>query len=94
MKYITAPILWLFFVIAQNIALVAGLIGLLLGNFEYTSHIVRAQDRATAALLGWDGNSTVSKECGKSECRFCKILCSILNVVLEKDHCKKEASDE
>jgi len=89
-KYITALVIWLLFVLAQVAGFALGLGALLLGKTTYAGRVARAQDRATAAVLGWDGNSTVSKECGRSECRFCKILCAILNVVLEPGHCKKE----
>lgn len=48
-------------------------------------------DALLAAMLGWDGRSTVSKECGRSDCRFCRWLCRALHWLLEREHCAREA---
>jgi hypothetical protein len=53
-------------------------------------------DMSAAAILGWSGRATVSKECGRElieqrACRFCRVVCAILDKVLERDHCRKEA---
>jgi len=91
MRYLTVAVLYLIFSAAAGLAGLAGLVGLCLGKTEYISNVSRAMDSLLAALLGWDGRSTVSKECGRSNCRFCLILCAVLDVVLKKGHCKEEA---
>lgn len=88
---VTALVLYFIFSFASALA---GLIGLAALPFrpQYTANVMHSMDMLLAALFGWNGRSTVSKECGKSDCRFCRVLCRILNVILERDHCKKEAS--
>jgi hypothetical protein len=88
-KYLVVLILWILFVLAQVGGFLLGALAAFFGQFDYANRIVRAQDKATAAFLGFSGDSTVSSECEKSDCRLCKILCAILNYVLEPDHCKK-----
>lgn len=92
MKYVTAFVLYVIFSI---VSMLAGLIGILALPFkpQYTANVMHSMDMTLAALLGWDGRSTVSKECGKSDCRFCRALCWLLHRILEKDHCAKEASE-
>lgn len=90
MKYISVFLIWLLFVAVQPVAFLTALLSLLGGTSAYASNILRVQDKATAAFLGWSGERTVSKECEESDCRFCKILCAILNVILQPDHCKKQ----
>jgi len=85
MKYITVVVLCIIFSLA---AMISGVWGL----FFNTAHIFKAQDRLLAAMLGWDGKETVSRECGKSECRFCKIICKLLHKFLEPNHCEKEGA--
>ena len=84
----------------------AGLIGLAALPFstKYTANVMHSMDMLLAALFGWNGRSTVSKECGRElaapqPCRFCRVLCAVLSYkvfgrwyVLEADHCKKEAA--
>lgn len=84
-------LLYLVFSIAAALAGVAGLAGLCFGRTTYASRICRAMDALLAAMLGWDGRSTVSSECGASDCRFCRWLCRALDLVLQKDHCALEA---
>jgi hypothetical protein len=98
MKYITAIVIWVLFVLAAIGGFVAGLAALIAGKTRYASNVAHAQDCAAAAFLGWDGQSTISKECGRElayaakPCRFCRWLCKVLDVVLEKGHCEKEAA--
>ena len=94
MKYISVCILYVVFSMAAALAGVAGLVGLAAGRTAYVSRICRAMDALLAAMLGWDGRSTVSKECGRSDCRFCRALCAVLNVILERGHCAKEAAND
>jgi hypothetical protein len=89
-KYLVVLVLWILFVAAQVGGFVLGVFAALYGFTEYADRVIKAQDKAAAAFLGWSGDRTVSSECEKSDCRFCKILCVILNYVLEPDHCKKK----
>jgi hypothetical protein len=100
MKLTTVPaavLCWLLFVAAGVAGLITGLVALSFKRGRsYTSNLVHAQDCAAAAFLGWSGKHTISKECGwelfkDRPCRFCRVLCRILDLVLETDHCKKEA---
>lgn len=86
-------ILLVLYAIFSFAGIVAGLVGIIgaLFSLRYTSNIMHSLDSLLAALLGWDGRSTVSKECGRSDCRFCRFICAVLDRVLEKDHCAKEA---
>ena len=87
---LTAIVLYVIFTIASLLAGVIGLVALCFGRTRYTTNVSHAMDMTLAALLGWNGRSTVSKECGKSDCRFCRVLCAILHRILEKNHCEKE----
>lgn len=93
-KYLTVVILAFLFWGASILSGLWLLLSLLTGQLKKASYIFQAQDRLLAAELGWDGRSTVSKECGKSgDCRFCKAICKILDKILEKDHCKRESGN-
>ena len=88
---LTAIILYFIFSFASALAGLIGLAGLLFRP-QYTANVMHSMDMLLAALFGWNGRSTVSKECGKSNCRFCRALCAVLDVILERGHCKKEAA--
>lgn len=92
MKYLAVLVLWLLFVLAQPFAFVFALLALCAGKSTYASNILKAQDRATAAFLGFSGTKTVSAECGASDSRLCHALCWLLGKLLEEDHCRKEAA--
>lgn len=89
MKYFVILIIWILFVLVQPLAMFAALLSLLGGTSTYAVNILRAQDKATATFFGFSGERTVSKECEESECKWCKLLCYILNKTLEDNHCKK-----
>lgn len=91
MKYLTGFVLYAIFAVAAALAGAIGLVALIAGRVRYTANVMHSMDMLLAALLGWNGRSTVSKECGKSSCRFCRVVCAVLNVILERDHCRKEA---
>lgn len=92
---ITVCVLYGIFSIAACFAGVFGLVGTLVTiDADYISRIWRQLDRLLAVMLGWDGAKSVSAECGDSDCRFCRILCRILSVLLEPDHCKRWAREE
>lgn len=88
----TVAVLYAVFSLAAMLAGGVGLVGLACGRTTYASNICRAMDALLAAMLRWDGRSTVSKECGRSGCRFCRWLCAALNFMLERGHCAKEAA--
>ena len=94
MKYLTAFTALVLYFIFSVASAFAGLLGLAALPFrpKYTANVMHSMDMLLAALFGWNGRSTVSKECGKSDCRFCRVLCRVLHVILERDHCKKEAA--
>jgi uncharacterized protein (DUF697 family) len=93
------PFLYAIFSVASALAGVVGLVGLCFGRTRYISHICRAMDCTLAAMFGYDGRSTVSKECGRKliagkPCTFCDVLCELLHRALEKAHCEKEGTRE
>ncbi len=90
-RALVVGVLYAIFSLVVTVAGPAGLVGLALGQTQYASNISRAMDALLAAMLGWDGRSTVSKECGRSSCRFCRWLCALLHLVLERNHCAKAA---
>lgn len=92
MKYVTVIVLYVIFSVASALAGVWGVLSLVTGDTSRISRITHAMDRLLAAMLGWDGKSTVSRECGTDDCRFCTVLCRILDKLLEKHHCEKEAA--
>lgn len=92
MKYVVILVLWIIFVLAQPFAFLVALLALCAGKTTYASNVLKAQDRATAAFLGFQGGKTVSAECGASDCRFCRALCWLLDKLLEEDHCREEAA--
>jgi hypothetical protein len=88
---LVVPLLYVLFWLA---AVLAGPAGLLVLPFSArrASLIFQGMNRLAATLLGFDGKATISKECGRRpECRACAALCAVLHLVLERDHCAKEA---
>ena len=95
MRYVTAVILFAVFVLAATFAPYLAIVGLALGQVRYAGNIAHSLDMLLAAMLGWNGRATVSEECGKqiiagNPCRFCRLVCSLLDKFLETDHCRKE----
>lgn len=101
---VTAPVLYTVFSIAACFAGLAGLVVTIVTfNGHYISNVSRSMDALVAAMLTWDGRSTVSSECGtqikeQRACRFCRVLCAILSykifgrwAILEFEHCEKYA---
>lgn len=87
-----AFVLWVLFALAALAGFVLGVAAAALGQIEYAGRVFRAMDRMTAVVLDvGDGSRTVSAECGRSDCAFCRGLCRILGwVLLDPDHCKRE----
>lgn len=94
---IAASVLFVIFSLAAALSWLFAIGGLLLGRTRYAANIMHSQDMLLAAVLGWDGRSTVSKECGRqilagTPCRFCRFVCGLTHRFLEKLHCEKEAA--
>ena len=94
MKYIAAVVLYFIFALTS---VLAGVWGLVVLPFKprMTGNIMHSMDMLAAAMLGWDGRSTISKECGKEllagiPCKFCKRVCRILSK-FDPMHCEREA---
>lgn len=92
----TAIGLFVVFWVASTLSGLAALVALLLGRTRQAGDIVHSMDMTLAAVLGWDGRSTVSRECGKEvaegkPCAFCRRVCAFLDRWLETGHCEKEA---
>jgi hypothetical protein len=99
MAYITAVFLYILFSITSMFAGVVGFAGLLIGRTRYIANVMHSMDMLLAAMLGWDGRSTVSKECGREivwqivkPCRFCRVICRLLDFFIKVDHCKEEVN--
>jgi hypothetical protein len=98
LNYFTVIILYVVFGVLAALAAPVGLIGALaLWDAHYLSNVSRSMDALLASMLGWSGRNTVSNECGMqvvagSPCRFCRVLCAVLSVVLETDHCRRNGS--
>jgi hypothetical protein len=88
--------IWLPCALAALVAIPVSLVAIVLDEMPYGKHVLRAMDRLAAAVLMFDGERTVSAECGRSECRACKWLCAVLNLVEKEgvDHCRKAAQKE
>lgn len=84
--------LWFLELVVLIIALPYAILRSPFDKGQYASNLAKAVNRAAAAAFGWSGEHGVSHECGTSACRFCRILCEILSVILlDKNHCQKEA---
>jgi hypothetical protein len=90
---ITLPLLWLLFILGIAAAPFVGVVrALLTGKTSYITHNIRAADKAAAAFLGFNGDKTISQECGDCPtCRYAKLLCPVLDKALQKDHCALSA---
>lgn len=92
-RYVSVLVIWILFVIVQPIAFLAGIVAVLIGRTEYAERIMKAQNKATAAFFGFEGDEGVSRECGKRKCRLCRALCKALSWALDEDkHCEREAA--
>lgn len=90
-----AFVLWGLFALVALAGFVLGLSAAALGYLEYAGRVFRAMDRLAAVVLDvGDGSRTVSAECGRSGCLFCRALCAVLDVILEADHCRKESNGQ
>jgi hypothetical protein len=79
-------ILWLPLSLAAIVAIPVSLVAVFI-EWEYAKNILRAKDKLAAALLGWSGQHTISAECGASECKLCRAVCALLNMI-DNGHCE------
>ncbi len=86
-------ILWLPFSLMALVAIPVSLIAIWFEDWPYAKDILRAMDKLGAAVMGWSGRYSVSAECGRSECRLCRVLCWLLDLV-QPGHCKGAAERE
>lgn len=86
-------ILFLFFSLVSALSGVWALLTILYRrDLEQFSKIVHAQDCLAAAMAGFTGRNTVSKECGRCQtCWLCPYICKVMHLVVERQHCEKEA---
>jgi hypothetical protein len=93
-KVAAAAVLLVVFNIANAASGAMVLVALLLGKARYASRVVHAMDCQLAAQLGYDGRSTVSKECGRQHERttFCRRICRWLDWA-DEGHCTREGSE-
>lgn len=90
-----ALVLWALFALVALAGFALGVAAAALGRTDYAGRVFRAMDRMSAAVLDvGDGSKTVSAECGRSTCRFCRALCAVLDVILEPGHCRKESGQQ
>lgn len=70
-------------------------VSLVFKEFKYARRVLLAQDRVLASVMGFDGTSTVSRECGllasSGRCGWCCLLCKLLNL-LDPGHCERAAT--
>lgn len=95
MRIAVALALWLAFTVLVLAGIVVAPVAILAGHWGYAKELGAAMDRLGAAVLGWGGDNTISAECGSrnSDCRFCKFVCWMLNLV-QPGHCEGAAKHE
>ena len=60
---------------------------------EYVVNVLKEADRRVAALLGWNGKYTISAECWRDNCIFCKLVKASIER-LWPGHCERAAKNE
>lgn len=86
-------LLWLPFSMTSVLAVPIALFAIAVEENVYAKDVLRAMDKLGAALLGWSGRYTVSAECGAHPCRFCTLVCWLLDR-FQPGHCKGAAARE
>jgi hypothetical protein len=83
--------IWLAFLLAAIAGFVVGLLLLLFGRTEFAERNFKAQNKAAATLLGFEGSQGVSRSCGENPSRVCQALCAFLSWALDDpEHCRKQ----
>jgi len=87
--------LWVAFSALALVGVAVAPVAILAGKWGYAKQLGAAMDKLGAAVLGWGGDHTISAECGSrnSDCRFCKFVCWMLNLV-QLGHCEGAAKHE
>lgn len=94
MRYVALPVIWLLFwlggIVAPPVAILRALVT---RDSTPITHAFHAHNRLAATVLGFDGEETISRECGRrlSTCALCRRLCAVLSRVLDRQHCENEA---
>ena len=95
---VLVALLWPVFSLAALCAIPLFPLSLLCLQFDYAGYLMQSKDRLLAALLGWNGRKTVSRECGEQllskverPCTFCSLVCKALDW-FDPGHCKREGS--
>lgn len=101
LTYITAFVIALLFIVLAPLFGAVALVSLFFGARQYPARVAKALDKVVAAGFGYEGDKTLSKECGlavkraggcKACALLCRLLCFALHYTLERLHCEKEAS--
>lgn len=86
-------VLWLPFAVLALVAIPISLVAIVFNEMPYGKDVLRAMDKLGAAVLGWSGRNTISAECGAANCRFCKLICRMLDAI-QRGHCEGAARRE
>lgn len=86
-------VLWLPFSLFAIAAIPVSLIAIMTDTFPYGKDILRAMDKLAAAVMGWSGFYSVSAECWHSECKLCRLICRLLDLI-QLGHCEGAAKRE
>jgi hypothetical protein len=92
-KLLIIFVLWIPFSLAAIACVLISLYAILAENNVYAKNMLRAMDKLTASLFGFDGYHTLSAECGASSCKPCEWLCWFLGKI-QPGHCVGAARDE
>lgn len=92
-KALAAALILAVFGIANSFATLMVLGALLMGKTKYASRVVHAMDCLAAAQVGYDGRSTISKECGRQHDKtsFCRRICRWIDWA-DEGHCDREGA--
>lgn len=85
-------VLWLPFSLGALAAIVVAFWAIFF-DWGYAKKLLKLLDKLCAGVLGFSGEYTISAECGRAECRFCKVVCWLLDFI-QPGHCKGAAERE
>lgn len=95
MRTAVALALWVAFSALSLAGMAAAFVAVVAQRWAYAKDLGRGMDRLGAAALGWGGDYTISAECGsrRTDCRFCRVVCRLLDFV-QPGHCAGAAQHE